>query len=169
MLDTYQVINGVAEAPATHASAGAVPFGFAFDRHNHAIVSEASGSVSAYQVAGGNFNVISPAVVNTQVAACWIAISNNGKFAYTTNAGSGTISSYTIADDGSLSLLNAVAGSTGAGSSPVDMAFSNNGGYLYALSAAAHTISIFQMSASGGLISLGSVSVPAGVVGLAAQ
>jgi 6-phosphogluconolactonase (cycloisomerase 2 family) len=169
LLDTYQVTDGVAGAPVTHASAGAVPFGFAFDRHNHAIVSEASGSVSAYQVSGGDFNVISPAVINTQVAACWIAISNNGKFAYTTNAGSGTISSYAIADDGSLTLLNAIAASTGTGSTPVDMAFSNNGTYLYTLGAAAHTISIFQMSADGSLISLGSVSVPVGVVGLAAQ
>jgi len=153
----------------THPSAGAVPFGFAFDRHNHAVVSEASGSVSSYQVDGNGFSVISPAVVNTQVAACWIAISNNGKFAYTTNAGSGSISSYGIADDGSLSLLNSTAGLTGAGSSPVDMAFSNNGSYLYALGNGAHTITIFQMGADGSLNKLGAISVPVNVAGLAAQ
>ena len=169
LLDTYQVVEGIAGAPMTHASAGAVPFGFAFDRHNHAIVSEASGSVSSYAVADGGFQVISPAIVNTQVAACWIAISNNGKFAYTTNAGSGTISSYGIAEDGSLTLLQAVAGSTGAGSAPVDMAFSNNGQFLYTLSNAAHTITIFQMGADGSLGSLGAMSIPAGVAGLAAQ
>jgi 6-phosphogluconolactonase (cycloisomerase 2 family) len=169
LLDTYAVVNGVASAPVTHPSAGAVPFGFAFDRHNHAVVSEASGSVSSYQVDGNGFNVISPAVVNTQVAACWIAISNNGKFAYTTNAGSGSISSYQIADDGSLTLLNAMAGLTGAGSTPVDMAFSNSGNYLYALGNSAHTITIFQMGADGSLNNLGAVTVPAGVAGLAAQ
>jgi 6-phosphogluconolactonase (cycloisomerase 2 family) len=169
LLDTYQVLDGVAGAPVTHASAGAVPFGFAFDRHNHAIVSEASGSVSSYEVADGGFDVISPAVVNTQVAACWIAISNNGKFAYTTNAGSGTISSYGISEAGSLTLLNAVAGSTGAGSAPVDMAFSNNGSFLFTLGNAAHTITIFQMGADGSLNNLSAVSVPAGVTGLAAQ
>jgi 6-phosphogluconolactonase (cycloisomerase 2 family) len=107
--------------------------------------------------------------VNTQVAACWIAISNNGKFAYTTNAGSGTISSYQIAEDGSLTLLQVMAGSTGAGSSPVDIAFSNNGSFLYALGNAAHTITIFQMGADGSLSNLGAMSVPAGVTGLAAQ
>jgi len=169
LLVSYPVVDGVAGAPATNASAGAVPFGFAFDRHNHAIVSEASGSVSSYEVADGGFSVISPAVVNTQVAACWIAIANNGRFAYTTNAGSGTISSYQIGDDGSLTLLAAVAGSTGAGSSPVDMAFSNNGIYLYALANGAHTVTIFQMNADGSLTNLGAVSVPTGVVGLAAQ
>lgn len=124
LIDTYHVEGGSARAPVTHASSGAVPFGFAFDRHGHAIVSEASGAVSSYQIDSNGFSVISPSVVNTQVAACWIAISKNGKFAYTTNAGSGSISSYAIGEDGTLTLLNPVAGSTGAGSSPVDMAFS---------------------------------------------
>jgi 6-phosphogluconolactonase len=169
LLDTYQVDDGLASAPVTHPSSGAVPFGFAFDRHGHAIVSEASGAVSSYQIDGSGFSVISPSVVNTQVAACWIAISKNGKFAYTTNAGSGSISSYAIGADGSLTLLNPVAGSTGPGSSPVDMAFSINGRYLYALGAGSHTITIFQMNADGSLTSTGSVSVPVGVVGLAAR
>ncbi len=171
MLDTYPVVGGVAGSPVTHASAGAVPFGFAFDRQNHAIVSEASGSVSSYLVDANTFEVISPAVVNTQTAACWIAISNNGSFAYTTNAGSGSISSYSLAEDGSLNLLQATAGLTGLGSAPVDMAFSVDGQYLYALGNAAHTITIFRMQADGSLskLDLGTMSVPAGVAGLAAQ
>lgn len=170
LIVTYEVVDGLAGAPATHPSEGVTPFGFAFDRQNHAIVSEAaSGSVSSYQIDGDEFNVISSAVVNGQAAACWIAISKNGKFAYTTNAASGSISSYQIGADGSLTLLNPTAGLTGAGSSPVDMAFSNNGQYLYVLARGAHMINIFQMSADGSLASAGSISVPAGVVGLAAE
>jgi 6-phosphogluconolactonase (cycloisomerase 2 family) len=169
LIDTYEVVDGTAGAPVSHPSSGAVPFGFAFDRHGHAIVSEASGAVSSYQIDGSGFNVISPSVANMQVAACWIAISKNGNFAYTTNAGSGSISSYRLGEDGSLTLLNPVAGSTGAGSSPVDMAFSLNGRYLYALGAASHTISIFELKADGSLASIGNISVPAGVVGLAAH
>lgn len=167
LLDVYEVVDGIAGAPTTYASAGAVPFGFAFDRHNHAVVSEASGSVSSYHVEGSDFNVISPAVGNGQAAACWIAISNNGKFAYTTNAGSGTISSYQIGEDGSLTLLDATAGITGAGSTPLDMAFSNNGSYMYTLAAGAHTIVIFEFASDGSLSNLGAVDVPAGVNGLA--
>ena len=169
LLDIYEVGDGIAGVPVTQASAGAVPFGFAFDRHNHAIVSEASGSVSSYEVADGGFNVISPAVVNTQVAACWIAISNNGKFAYTTNAGSGSISSYRIASDGSLTLLNATAALTGAGSTPIDMAFSNNGSFMYTLAGGAHTVTTFQFRADGSLGNLSTISVPAGATGLAAR
>lgn len=169
LIDTYPVEDGLAGAPVIHASSGAIPFGFASDRHGHVIVSEASGAVSSYQIDGSGFSVVSPSVVNTQVAACWIAISKNGKFAYTANAGSGSISSYAIGEDGSLTLLNPVSGSTGAGSSPVDMAFSINGRFFYALGSAAHTVTIFEMGADGSLASMGGVNVPVGVVGLAAH
>lgn len=169
LLGVYPVDDGVAGAPAFYPSAGAVPFGFAFDRHNHAIVSEASGSVSSYAVEAGGLEVISPAVINGQAAACWIAISKNGKFAYTTNAASGTISSYRIAENGALTLLDATAAMTGPGSTPLDMAFSNNGRYLYTLAAGSHTIAISRFSADGSLADLGAVSVPAGAAGLAAH
>ena len=170
LIDTYEVVDGLASAPVTHPSEGATPFGFAFDRHNHAIVSEAaSGSVSSYEIEAAEFNVISSAVVNGQAAACWIAISKNGKFAYTTNAASGSISSYGIGQDGSLTLLDPTAALTGPGSSPLDMAFSNNGRYLYVLASGSHTITIFQFAADGSLAPLGSVNVPAGVAGLAAR
>jgi 6-phosphogluconolactonase (cycloisomerase 2 family) len=169
LLDSYVVIDGLAGTPTLNASSGPVPFGFAFDRQGHAIVSEASGAVSSYQIDGRGFSTISPSVVNTQIAACWIAISKNGNFAYTTNAGSGTISSYVIGEDGSLTLLNVVAGSTGTGSSPVDMAFSINSRYLYALGNASHALTIFRWGSDGSLATIGSVNVPVGVVGLAAH
>ena len=175
LIDTYKVEDGIAGAPVSHASSGATPFGFAFDRHDHMIVSEAFGgaaggsAVSSYFVHEDEFNVVSPSVATTQTAACWIAISKNGKYAFTTNAGSGSISSYEIGKDGSLTLLNPTAGSTGAGSTPIDMSFSNKGKFLYTLGAGAHTITTFQMYANGSLVSLGSISVPAGVVGLAAH
>lgn len=170
LIDTYEVVDGLAGAPVTHPSEGTTPFGFAFDRHNHAIVSEAAtGSVSSYEIDGSGFEVVSSAVVNGQAAACWIALSKNGKFAYTTNAASGTISSYAIGQDGSLTLLDPTAGITGPGSTPLDMAFSNNGQYLYTLGAGSHTITVFEFNADGSLTVQGNVSVPAGVAGLAAR
>ena len=151
------------------------PFGFAFAKRHDLIVSEAFGgapgasAVSSYNVDNGTFDVISPSVGTTQTAACWVVVSDNGKYAYIANAGSGSISSYRIEKDGVISLLEAQAGLTGEGSSPIDMAFSNNGKFLYALGAASDTISIFQVREDGSLESLGSVSVPAGAVGLAAR
>ena len=175
MIDVYQVAAGIASPPVSHPSAGMTPFGFAFAKRHDLIVSEAFGgapdasAVSSYNVLNDTFEVISPSVGTTQTAACWVVISKNGKYAYVTNTGSGSISSYGIEKDGSISLLEAQAGLTGEGSSPIDMALSNNGQFLYALGASSDTISIFQIAADGSLESLGSVSVPAGAVGLAAR
>lgn len=150
--------------------AGTTPFGFAFDRQNHAIVSEAaSGSVSSYRIECSAFDLISPAVANGQAAACWVAISKNGKYAYTTNAASGSISSYEIAAEGSLTLLDATAALTGPGNTPLDMTFSNDGRSMYVLASGAHTVGIFGMVSDGSLEPLGEISVPVGVAGLAAR
>ena len=40
-----------------------------------------------------------------QTAPCWVEISHNGRFLFTVNTGSGSISSYSIASGGALSLL----------------------------------------------------------------
>jgi len=175
LIDTFQIVNGVAIGTVTHPSSGMTPFGFAFNRRGFLIVSEANGgqaglsSLSSYSVNGDDVEVISPSVGTTQTAACWVVVSKNGKVAYTTNAGSGTISSYRVGSDGSLTLLDPTAGVTGAGSSPIDMAFSNNGKYLYALSAGANTISIFRAQANGSLASIDTASVPVGAVSLATR
>jgi 6-phosphogluconolactonase (cycloisomerase 2 family) len=173
MIDTYRLEDNVAQAPVSYPSSGATPFGFAIDKRGDLVVSEAFGgapgqsALSSYAVDEGALQVISPSVGTTQTAACWVVITQNGKYAYTTNAGSGTISSYIIGKDGSLSLLNATAGLTG--SSPIDMAFSNNNAFLYALNSGAHTISIFQVLPDGSLVAVGAPAVPAGAVGLAAK
>ncbi len=175
LIDVYQVNHGVPSAPVTHPSAGETPFGFAFDRLGHLVVSEAFGgaadvsALSSYKVWGDEFDVISPSVGTTQTAACWVVISRFGRYAYTTNTGSGSISSYEIEKDGSLTLLDAQAGLTGDGSKPIDMALSDNGRFMYALGGASHTVSVFFVRFNGSLVPLGDVEVPEGSVGLAAQ
>ena len=171
MIDTYIVGNdGLASAPTAHPSSGTTPFGFAFTQQGELIVSEASAStVSSYHVSNDALTVISASVPNGQAAACWIAVSKNGKFAYSTNAGSGSVSAYRVGSDGSLSLIAGAAGSTGAGSSPIDASVSNNGQYLYVLNGAAHNISAFAIQADGTLQSIGTfVGLPAGSVGIIA-
>ena len=95
-------------------------------------------------------------------------ISKNGKYAYDTNAGSASISSFRIGKDGSLTLLDPQAGLTATGSSPIDMALTNNGRYLVALGGANSVISAFEVKADGSLVPVGEVTAPAGSVGLAA-
>jgi 6-phosphogluconolactonase len=173
LIDTFAVQHGAAGPAVTHASSGPTPYGFAFNQQGTMVVSEAFGgapgasALSSYNVKHGQFNPVSASVGTTQTAACWVAISNNGRFAYTTNAGSASISSYSIGKNGSLSLLNATAGTTGAG--PVDMAFSADGAYLYNLNSGGASIGAFRMQTDGSLAAIGTFSLPAGTAGLAAR
>jgi 6-phosphogluconolactonase len=157
--------RGVAGAAVSNDSTGATPFGFAIDRRNTVIVSNASGSVSSYRFGGTAVLVpVSSAVPTTQTAACWIALSGNQKFAFTTNAASGSISSLRVKGNGTLTLLDAVA--TTPGITPLDMVEAD--GSLFTLNSGSHTISAHSVGHDGSLTASGEVDVPAGVVGLAA-
>ena len=125
-IDTFTVRKGYPSKAHSHASAGMVPYGFDFDRHGTLVVSEAaSGSASSYRV-GWHFRPITKALGNTQAAACWVVVS--GHYAWVVNAASNSISSYRVHSDGSLTLVEAVAGATGAG--PTDAAATPDGRYL---------------------------------------
>lgn len=174
MIDTYMVgKDGLASGPMAHPSSGITPFGFAFTQQGALIVSEAFGgaalasAVSSYDVSNGGLNVISASVPTGQTAACWIAVSKNGKFAYSTNAGSGSVSAYRVETDGNLSLIDGAAGITGNGTSPIDASVNNNGQYLYVLNGRTHNISAFAVQADGTLTSIGAFEgLPAGAAGI---
>ncbi len=179
-IDLYVVgKDGLPSDPNVQPSSGMTPFGFAFDRRGRLIVSEAFGGVvdasaaSSYNVgASGDLAVISASVPTTETAACWIAITPDNRFAYTTNTGSGSISGYRIGGDGSLTLLDpdGRTGETGEGSTPIDLAFSVSGRFLYALTAGNGQIAAFQVRADGSLEALSPIGgLPASVNGLAAR
>jgi 6-phosphogluconolactonase (cycloisomerase 2 family) len=105
-----------------------------------------------------------------QTAACWIAVSKNGKFAYSTNAGSGSVSAYRVGTDGSLSLIAGDAGITGNGTSPIDASVSNDGQFLYVLNGGTHNISAFAVQADGTLVSIGTFEgLPVGSAGIVSR
>jgi 6-phosphogluconolactonase (cycloisomerase 2 family) len=112
----------------------------------------------------------SASVPDTQTAACWIAITPDGRFAYVANTGSSSVSSYRIANDGQIELLDAVAARTGAGSAPADTAVSTDGLHLYVRSGLTSTISAFAIGKYGQLLRGSRVgALPASAVGLAAN
>ena len=114
--------------------------------------------------------VVSAAVPDTQTAACWVAISPNGRWAYVTNAGSSSVSRYRIAPDGSITLADAAAGMTGEGSSPADVAASPDGGHLYVRNGRTYTLSSFAIKADGSLAERPvTEGLPTTAVGLAAN
>jgi 6-phosphogluconolactonase (cycloisomerase 2 family) len=111
-------------------------------------------------------------VATTETAACWVVVSNDGRFAYTTNAASNSVSGYRIGFDGDISLLdhNGRTGLTGKDSIPIDMALSNDGRNLYTLNAGNATISAFRVGKKGGLQRLRTLkNLPATVNGLVAR
>jgi 6-phosphogluconolactonase len=149
-------------APVISASSGAVPFGFAFGHRDDVIVSEAGQStVSSYRLASGGLDAITASLPVGFGAACWVAVSPNGKLAYTGNA-SGTISGFEIAPDGALSPLGATPTP-----SPRDLDFSRNGHFLYAVSPTGR-VTGYRVGSGGSLEQVTSVPAAAGLTGVAA-
>ena len=178
MIDTYSIdANGSPGNVVAHPSSGATPFGFDFGKNDQLIVSDAFGgapgasAVTSYVLSGsGNLNLVTGPVATNQTAACWLVVTNNGKYCYTTNTGSASVSGYSIDDSGALTLLNAggVTGATGA--SPIDMALSRNSKYLYTLNTTGHSISMFHVNNDGSLSNVGTATgLLPGSVGIAAQ
>ena len=96
---------GLPERPVITDSAGATPFGFGFGHRGNLIVSEAGAStVSSYRTGpSGTLAVVTPSALTHQGAACWIAVTGNGRYAYSANASTGSISGFAVGHDGSLS------------------------------------------------------------------
>ena len=105
-------------------------------------------------------------------AACWIAVTNGGRFAYSANTGSGTISGFAI-HQGGLTLVDAsgITGNVGAGTAPADLALSRDSKFLYVRAGGTNQIAIFGVGPDGSLSALSGwvTGLPAGNSGLAAR
>jgi 6-phosphogluconolactonase len=169
--------DGRVEGRATHASRGATPYGFDFRPDGTLVVTEAAGaqigkaSASSYSLAGtAELRPLTGPVGSARSEVCWAVVSADGRYAFVTNFGDGTISTYTIADDGSIELLAAVAGTTVEGEPGLrDEALSSDGRFLYALHADSRRVFGWRVGTDGGLDPIGSVDgLPATAAGLAA-
>ncbi|HSD24408.1 MAG TPA: beta-propeller fold lactonase family protein [Solirubrobacterales bacterium] len=169
--------GGYADGPTTIKSSGQTPYGFDFTPEGSLIVTEAFGgaagaaAASSYAVAGGGqLTPVSGSVGDTRSEVCWAAVTKDGQYAYVTNFGDCTVSSYEIAGDGSLELRDPVAASTREGEKGLrDEAISGDGRYLYAIDADAQRIFGWSVGQDGGLTAVGAFEgVPETVAGLAA-
>jgi 6-phosphogluconolactonase (cycloisomerase 2 family) len=155
--------------PVVTNSNGAVPFGFGITRQGTIVVSEAAASsVSSYQLTeGGALSTVTASLPVGQGAACWVAVSPDGRFAYTGNA-SGSISGFSIGRDGALTALNA-DGLTALAPRPNDLAVA--GDYLYAVNPAVGEVTAYRILRDGRLVQLpGVTGLGAGqLAGLAAR
>jgi 6-phosphogluconolactonase (cycloisomerase 2 family) len=179
LITTYVVgRDGLATGPNAQPSNGATPFGFAFDKRGHLIVSEAFGgaasALSSYDVdRAGDLDTISASVAaGAEKAACWVVVTGNARYAYTTNTGTGSVSGYSVGRDGSLSLLDADAITATTGGAPIDAALTDNDKFLYVLNSSLNRIDAFRVQSDGSLAPLPSAGVsglPASTNGLVAD
>ena len=161
------------------ASAAATPYGFAFGKRDILIVSDAvggspnAGAVSSYYLPQDDSGrTVTGSAADHQSAPCWIATTNDGLYAYTTNTGSGTVSGYSVGFSGVLHLLdaNGQTASLGASSAPVDLAISNDSRNLYVLGPGTGIIDGFWIAANGSLSRVTGVSgLPTSASGLAVR
>lgn len=174
-VDTFALVDGVAQAGNFQTSAGMQPFAFDFSPEGALIVAEvgngtATGSsVSSYAIAEtGVLTPITSALPTKQGAACWIAVA--GGYAYIANAATANLTGVAVSETGALTLLDSsgVTAVTGAGAN--DLAVSPDHGYLYSLAGGPHEIRPFAIRADGSLTALPALSgVPATAVGLVAR
>jgi 6-phosphogluconolactonase len=165
--------NQAPSAPKQIASVGSTPFGFDF-AHGNAIVSDANAgpgnsAATSYAVADdGTVTANGQPVQTGQGAACWLVTSNDGRYAFTANAGSGTISTFTVGADGGLALAGTTTVSAGA--HIIDEAISANGRFLYVIADRTGLVYSFRIGSDGTLAALGAVGgLPVGNGGLAAS
>ena len=177
-LNTYTIDeNGLPSPPIDNPSNGMTPFGFAFNNSGFLVVSEAFGgtpnqsAASSYRAPdSGMLSVVSGSVANSQTASCWVVTTNNGKSAFVSNTGSGTISNYGIGKDGTLTLVNGAAADTGPTSAPIDMALNNSSHFLYVLLGGSQSVAAFSVGRDGALTMIDTDGgLPLGAQGIAAK
>jgi len=103
---------------------------FVSNAHNTAVN---SGTVSAFtDSANGTLSPVTGSpFADGQMAPCWVEISHDGQFLFTVNTASGTISRYSIAPAGTLTLLGSTTAAASGAAGAVDARLSPDGQFLY--------------------------------------
>jgi 6-phosphogluconolactonase (cycloisomerase 2 family) len=142
------------------------PFAFAWTPSGQLVVAEVASSALHTFALGrnGTLTSLSASVGDGQVAQCWVIAA--GGFYYAANAGSNDISEYTVAANGTPSLVAPVVATTSAEAE--DPAVSADGKYLYDEAGAAGALDEFQINSDGSLSPIGSIpGLGAGIEGIA--
>ena len=105
-------------------------------------------------------------------ASCWNAVTPDGRFLYTSNAGSGNISGFALAGAGVITPVpGTIAGSNPAGSTNLDITVTGDSKFVYTLNTATGSIGMFSIQANGTLKLIGTMpafTASAGANGIAA-
>jgi 6-phosphogluconolactonase (cycloisomerase 2 family) len=166
-IDTFQIHpDGTLGPLVVNTSKAPGVFSASFAPDGAVLVSETGpanvpngSAISSYSVtANGTVSAISQSVPTRGAANCWNAVAPNGQWVYVSNAGSDSVSGFTIGNGGTLAPIGAtVLASNPAGSNNLDIAVSSDSSFVYTLNSGAGAIGIFAIQNDGSLISLGPV------------
>jgi len=143
LIDSFAVGAGGRLTPAAgspFAAQGPGPFGSEFDpvAPDRLYVSNAHGAPGAGTVSGfrvsrdGTLSSIGASpFADLQTAPCWVEIAHDGRYLYTVNTGSSSISTYRVERGGALALVGSTALRAASGLSPFDARLSPDGRSLW--------------------------------------
>jgi 6-phosphogluconolactonase len=142
---------------------------FVSNAHNTAVN---SGTVSAFTDSPNG--TLSPLTgspfADGQMAPCWVEISHDGQFLFTVNTASGTISRYSIAPGGTLTLLGSTTVGASGAVGAVDARLSPDGRFLYLDESKIGAVGEFAVHGgdltelAGSPVSLPAGATPAGII-----
>ncbi|HET7504690.1 MAG TPA: hypothetical protein VFK02_26895 [Kofleriaceae bacterium] len=174
-LDTFQIVDGVAQPGSFQDSAGMQPFAFDQSPEGFLIVAEVgtgapgASSVSSYTISStGALIPVTSALPTLQSAACWLVMA--GGYAFIANAASANITGVVVSETGALTLHDADGVTATTGTGAIDLAVSPDRGFLYSLASGPHLINTFAIRADGSLAAMtGLPGAPATAGGLVAR
>jgi len=181
-IDSFRVLaDGTLSKLVANPAVGPGTFAVLFAQNGAALVAETgpagginASAISSYALLGdGSLSAVSPSVPTLGAATCWLAVTPDGRFVYTSNSGSSTLSGFAIGPNGALTpLAGTVLAILPSGSANLDIAITADGKFLYTLNSGTGVVSIFGIGDDGlltGLGELSSVRPSAGANGIAAD
>jgi 6-phosphogluconolactonase (cycloisomerase 2 family) len=158
-------------------SSGPTPYGFAFTSDDAMIVTEAfraekgAAAASSYTIQDGTVTSVTASVGNGRSEICWAVVTDDGRYAFTTNFADGAVSRYAIGAGGALTLEDAAAGTAVQDMTGLrDEDLTGDGRFLYAIDADAGRVFGWSVADDGTLAPIGSwEGIPSSVAGLAAS
>jgi 6-phosphogluconolactonase len=181
-IDIFSVkADGTLSEATINKTVGAGTFSASFAPNGTLLVAETGpadatngSAISSYLIqSDGSLTPVTTSLPTLAAATCW-EVTVNGKYVYTSNAGTSDISGYSLAAGGALSPLGStIVASNPTAASNVDIAASADGQYVFTLNSGTGTVGVFAVNQSNGsLTSLGNqgqLPAGAGINGIAAR
>jgi 6-phosphogluconolactonase (cycloisomerase 2 family) len=158
--------GGLLEERTTIGANNPTPLAVDFGRHNlvaitegndtgHRVGSPNGATLSTYRMTDdGGLVPISRAVNVNKTGTCWVRFSPDGRFAFTGDTGSGTVSSFAVSRNGKVTLLGS-ADTGGLASVPIDLGITRDGKFLYVLASFSGEVRGFRIRPDGSLTPVG--------------